>query len=310
AVLLSTVALDYFFLPPFQSAFVAWKNTPQILPFFLVAVVIAIITAQREAARQRAFYAEQDLQAYAEELEEANQKLEQASRMKDNFLSRASHELKTPLTVIRGQAQLALRRLPRAALPDQELIRTALERIEAQTHRLHGLIDDLLDISLLNSGKLRLRPQACNLGELCRDVVENHHLLTERDIRLELPPTPLMIQADSERMTQVLVNLVNNAVKYSPPESSVFVRVTQEADKVLISVHNEGPPIPQEQQANIFMPFYRTSDAQSSAQKGWGLGLAISKEIVEQHGGQIRVESGTDKGTTFFVSLPYNINTR
>ena len=102
-----------------------------------------------------------------------------------------------------------------------------------------------------------------------------------------------------------MTNLVANAIKYSPDTSPVQVQVSQSGNTALIQVHNEGSTIPPEQQANIFEPFYRTPDAQSSSKKGWGLGLAISKQIVERHGGQIGVESSKEKGTTFTIELPF-----
>jgi signal transduction histidine kinase len=202
-----------------------------------------------------------------------------------------------------------MRRLAkRPELPsEQEPLRTVLERVDQQTHRLHGLVDDLLDLSILSTGKMALHYSHCDVGEMCREVLAEQRSLSSRTIQLDVPPSSVLMQADCERLSQVVINLVNNAIKYSLEDSAVQVQVNRRNDTAIIQVHNEGRAIPQEQQANIFEPFYRTPDAQSSSKKGWGLGLAISREIVERHGGRIWVESTEEHGTTFFVELPVTI---
>jgi signal transduction histidine kinase len=239
-------------------------------------------------------------------LGQLNSHLAEVNQLKDYFLSQASHELKTPITAIRGQTQLALRRLTRSqqALPEHLSLPTHLEKIEEQTRRLQALIEDLLDISSLNSGKIPLRLTQCNLGSLCHKVVEDQHALSDRHIELELHSEPLILQADSQRLTQVIINLVSNAVKYSPENSTIRVCASRETLHLIFTVHNDGPAIPQEQQSHIFEPFYRAPEVELSSIQGSGLGLAISKEIIERHEGQIRVESSEGKGTTFIVRLP------
>lgn len=306
SILLGTLAFDIYFLPPVGSLVHDWHALLQLIPFVLAEIIIVVLAAQRERGRRQILLARQELEAYAGEFERANQELEQANMLKDHFLSMASHELKTPITSIRGQAQLGMLRLTKQAELPAELapLRTALERIEHQTHRLNSLVDDLLDLSILRSGKMTLRSTRCDVGEMCREVITEQQSLSSRSIGLELPASPVVLQADGERLSQVVTNLVTNAIKYSPENSSVQVRIRQTKQPALIQVHNEGSTIPQEQQANIFEPFYRTPDAQSSSKKGWGLGLAISKQIVERHGGRIRVESSKGKGVTFSIELP------
>jgi signal transduction histidine kinase len=176
--------------------------------------------------------------------------------------------------------------------------------VEAQTYRLNLLVNDLLNLSSLRSGKLPLQIAPCDVCLLCRNVVEDQRALVDHLIDLKLPHDPLILQADEGRLSQVVINLVVNAIKYSPPDSIVCVDVSLKGTLLILAVHNNGSVIPQEQQENIFEPFYRTREAQTSATQGWGLGLAISKEIVEQHGGRLWVESSEEKGTTFFVALP------
>ncbi len=122
---------------------------------------------------------------------------------------------------------------------------------------------------------------------------------------LELSPIPVMVYADSNRLCQVIVNLVNNAVKYSPEHSPVQVGINQYQCVAIIQVSDAGSGIPKEQQEHIFEPFYRTPDVQTSAKSGLGLGLAICKDIVERHGGRIWCDSCSNKGSCFFVELPW-----
>ena len=306
AVLLSAVALDYFYVPPIGVVtLTSWDGLIQLSPFILSGVIIAIITGQREAARLHALFAEQMANEHAEELEQTNQELEQANKLKDQFLSMASHELKTPITSIRGQAQIGLRRLKKAGTSTElDNMHATLEKIDEQTYRLASLVDDLLDLSSIRAGRIELRLKDCNVNEICRSAVDDQHALSGRTIELAIPEYPIVIQADSDRLGQVVTNLVSNALKYSPEERPVFVCVQQREDTVLIKVRDEGVGIPQEQQERIFETFYRAPDAESSEKRGWGLGLAICKDIAERHGGRIWCESELGKGSTFVVELP------
>jgi signal transduction histidine kinase len=307
SVLLSALALNYFYLPPIgQITSLSWTSMLQILPFIVSGIIIAIITGQRESARLRALFAEQEAEERAADLEESNHELEQVNQTKDQFLSMASHELKTPITSIRGQAQIMLRRLAKQKELPKELVdvRTALESIDEQTQRLNALVGDLLDLSTIRSGKIELRLSRCDLCDVCRDAVKDQQLLTERTIELELPSSSVTLKADCDRLNQVVSNLVSNALKYSLEESSVQVMVCQQDTCVRIAVRDAGQGIPKDQQTLIFEPFYRTPNAQTSKKSGWGLGLAICKDIVERHGGHIWCESERGKGSTFFVELP------
>lgn len=316
SILLGTMAFDIFFLSKTYQLFQGWNESLPLVPFVLAQIIMVVLAAQREKGRRSIEAAQEELKSYAGQLEwvnqqlgQVNQQLEEANKLKDQFLSMASHELKTPITTIRGQAQLGMMRLKKQneLPPELEPVRTALERIEQHTYRLNSLVDDLLDLSILSSGKIKLRAAPCDLGDVCRDVVDEQHALSGRTIALELPSLPVLVQADCERIGQVLINLVSNAVKYSSENSTIQVGVSQARGKAIVQVHNEGTPIPQALQDNLFEPFYRTPDAQSSSKKGWGLGLAISKQIVERHGGSILVDSSQGKGTTFTIELPAGV---
>lgn len=314
ALLLSTLLLDYFFIQPVgQISAYQLNDAVQLLPFILSGLVIALITAQRERARLTTLAAEQELQEYTENLEqtnkrleETNQQLKETNQMKDRFISIASHELKTPITTIRGQAQLVLRRLSKQQelSHDIQTMRTTLEKINDQTSRLTSLVDDLLDMSSLRTGKAELRKRECDIVDICRGVIDDQRLLSGRTITLTVETTPLKLLVDCDRIAQVLVNLVGNAIKYSPEGKPVAVNVRTVDGKVQVQVRDAGKGIAKDQQHRIFETFYRTPDAQSSTKSGLGLGLAISKEIVERHNGSIWCESEPGKGSTFYVELP------
>lgn len=227
-------------------------------------------------------------------------------RMKDNFLLMASHELKTPMTTILGQAQLIRRRLARIPELSSDLtfIRGALESIDSQTRRLNALVDDLLDMYNLRAGKIELHLKPCDLVNLCYEVIREQRLLTGRAILLDVPSSPVIMQADEARLSQVIVNLVNNALKYSPPDSIVQVFVDKRRDIDIIEVADTGPGIPQEDRAHIFEPFYRSPNVCTTSKSGLGLGLAICKDIVQRHGGRIWCRSQVGRGSTFIVEMP------
>ncbi|HLG75572.1 MAG TPA: HAMP domain-containing sensor histidine kinase [Ktedonobacteraceae bacterium] len=281
---------------------------------FVALQLVAIMTVMRfESARRRIHAAQQMTQTYARELEEANQRLlqaneqlERANALKDFVILRSAHELRTPAATILGRAQLALRRLNRSGETPENwaALRQYFELIEAQAQTLRVLIEELFDLSSVRAGQYSLRLAWCDPGRLCREVIQDQQAVSARSIELELPAEPLLLQADEKRLAQVVVNLVNNAVKYSPEQSAIHVRVRPVHPYVILEVHNEGKALTQEQREHIFEPFYRTPDAENTEIKGWGLGLAISQEIVERHGGQIWVESTEGKGVTFFVKLP------
>ena len=289
------------------------RDTVMVTPFIALQLVAVGVAIRFEVARRRILAAQQRTQAYAQQLEAANQKLVQANEqlksanyLKDYVILRSSHELRTPLTMILGQTQMALRRLNRSGETSENwsALRQYLGIIEAHALNLRVLIEDLFELSSVRAGQFPLRLTQCDLGSLCRDVIKDQQACSDRSLELELPSEPLLLQADDRRLVQVLMNLVNNAVKYSPEHTTIHVRGYQEHAHVILQVHNEGTALSHEQLAHIFEPFYRTPEAENSPIKGWGLGLAISKEIVERHGGQIWAESAEGKGITFFVKLP------
>jgi signal transduction histidine kinase len=274
---------------------------------FVALQLVAVMTAFRfESSRRRLLAAKREVQVYAQELEATNQALVQANRLKDHFITHASHELRTPLTTIQGQAQLALRRLnkPQETAIEPHSLQKHFESIVKKASYMKVLIEDLKDLSGLRSETMPLHLTACDFKNICYEAIEDQREFVGRAFELQFPYDPVVIQADYGRLFQVVTNLVNNAVKYSPENSTIHISMYQEDAQVILQVHNDSPVISPEQQERLFEPFYRTSYAEYSSTSGWGLGLAICKEIVERHSGRIWVRSSQEKGTAFFVALP------
>ena len=314
ALFLEIIALDYWVIPPLGSlSFFLWPDIGAFAPFFIIQLIVLRMILLQKAYRQQLLRAQQVSSQRAEALAERNRRLiesnielDRANQFKEHFLSLTSHELRAPLTSIQAQAQLALYRLRRRAplSADMAFLPSHLEKITTHTRHLEVLVTDLLNFSSLRSGNIPLRRVSCDLCQLCRDVVEDQQISTNRSINLTVPVEPIILHADASRLAQVMTNLVANAIKYSPMHSTVEVKVGQRGDISIVTVHNDGPVISKEQQKKIFEPLYRTPEAKTSKIAGWGLGLAISKEIVEQHNGRIWVESAEGEGTTFGVELP------
>lgn len=307
---IGVLSLDYWVIPPIcVLTFYKWPDIVAFLPFIGIQLIALYLIMVQKRYRQQLLVAQQKASKQAEALAQSNAQLEQADRVKDQFLSMASHELRTPVTSIHGYVQLLMRRLKKQSTETPELlpIYDSLLTVDQQTKRLAHLVDDLLDINSLRAGKMPLHISACDLGNLCRNVAAEHKDASERTIDLQLAPHKIILPADEKRLSQVISNLVTNAIKYSPKQSVVRMEVSQSATEAILSVHNEGPTLSQEQQIAIFEPFYRSPEAQSSTISGWGLGLAISKEIVARHQGRIWVESSQETGTTFFVALALEV---
>ncbi|MBC7544265.1 MAG: GAF domain-containing protein, partial [Candidatus Sericytochromatia bacterium] len=232
---------------------------------------------------------------------------EAAARMRQDFLSVASHELRTPLTTLQLQVDMLLRRYQKAdttGAPPPEWTYGKLSRIDAQAARLTKLVGELLDVSRLAAGRLPLEPEPLDLGELIADVIAHFHSETERrnsPISLQVPSTAIVGMWDHLRLDQVVTNLLSNALKYGSG-NPVSVTVTREADVARITVADQGIGIAPADQDRLFQRFERLVSARYYG--GFGLGLWITREIVEAMDGVIAVESQREAGATFTVTLP------
>jgi PAS domain S-box-containing protein len=220
---------------------------------------------------------------------------------KDEFISMASHELKTPVTSLKGFLSLLQRHL---AVQSDERSLHYLARMDAQVNKLTKLINDLLDLSKMQRGQLAYREEYFDMDALIQEIVENirettrtHHLILGGQAQAR-------VFGDRDRIGQVLINLLNNATKYSPRADTVQVYVVKEQQRIVVSVRDFGIGVAEEYQQKIFERFFQVTDPEGRTYPGLGIGLYISCEIIKRHGGQMWVESERGKGSTFYFSLP------
>lgn len=242
----------------------------------------------------------EDLQRQVNKLTAANLLLEDQLARKEQFAAMIAHELRSPLTPIINYAQIVAR-------PNQrrETIERGTNIIVSQAWRLMRLINDLLDSSRLSTGQFTLSCSSCDLIALIKEVVEQlRPVAPYHSFALDLPETSLIGNWDNMRLQQALGNLVDNAIKYSDEETTITVRAWQTPGKAHVSVHNMGVYIPSGDIGQLFRPFSRL--AGSGSHRGTGLGLYITRCIVEAHGGELRLERTENEcdGTMFSFDLP------
>jgi signal transduction histidine kinase len=254
-----------------------------------------------EVLAERAALAIENSKLYTEQVE-ARRKVEDLSRLKDEFLSIASHELRTPVTSIKGYTQLAKTLIREGNLStSEEYLDIALDQID----RMSRLILELLDVSRIETGRLEIRREAIPWAAFVRDVVHRHHTaVSDRRFHVNITTSAKVVNGDRDRLEQVLGNLLENAVKYSPDGSEIFVSVEDKGDHLLTSVCDRGIGIPTDEISQVFERFHRGRQVSSTNYGGLGLGLYITKQIIERHGGAIWVESKEGSGTTFYFTLP------
>jgi signal transduction histidine kinase len=260
----------------------------------LIATVRALLRIRRaEQERSELFAREQA----------ARQEADRANRLKDEFLATISHELRTPLNAILGWVQLL-----RGGRLDPEARERALETIERNARAQSELVEDLLDMSRIISGKLNLDVSDVDLGRVIGEAVEAVRLAADAKaihLSAEADPSLGRVRGDPTRLQQVVWNLLANAIKFTPRGGRVSVRATRTNGNAEILVSDNGRGIPSEFLPHVFERFRQAESSTRRAQGGIGLGLAIVRQLVESHGGTVRAESeGTDRGATFIVSLP------
>jgi signal transduction histidine kinase len=261
-----------------------------------------------EEIGRRAALALDNARLYAAE-QQARAEAEDAVRVRDHMFRLISHDLKSPLATIRGYTQLLQRRISAQNLADSERIMRGLKNIEAATMRMIRQAQELLDLASLQAGQpLALTLEPIDLIALVRQVVDDSRQLSEQhSLQMQTTPAHLTCAGDAIRLERVLTNLLSNAIKYSPAGSSVFITVSREAqpdtERAVVAVRDQGIGIPAEDLPRLFQPFQRGSNV-VRAFSGTGLGLASTRQIIEQHGGAISVTSEEDQGTTVTFWLP------
>ena len=235
-------------------------------------------------------------------LEREQRQRESIEKLQTELLSLATHELKTPLTAIRGYAHTLVREYGHLG---EETQREFLEAIASESDRLSHLISMLLDVTQLDEGRLRVARRAVTPLALCEDAARTaNHPEFKHVLRVEAPEDLPEVLADPDRIHQVLTNLISNAAKFSPDGSEIVLAATRTNGFIEFSVTDQGVGIPREEQAKIFTRFHRAANAHNSETPGSGLGLYITKGIVEAHGGRMDFSSELGRGSRFVFTLP------
>jgi signal transduction histidine kinase len=259
----------------------------------------------RYALQQRRHEAEleEKVRERTEELAEANARLREEARRKNDFIAMLAHELRNPLAPIRNALEIM-----RLTGNDPESVEQGRAMLERQVGQMVRLIDDLLDVSRITTGKLRVQPEPVLLGaviesavEISRPALENARL----SFHLKLPNEPIQLRADPVRLSQVFSNLLNNAAKYTPAGGSVSLTAEKADAQVIVRIRDTGVGIPRELLPEVFDLFTQIDKNLNRSQGGLGIGLALVRRLVELHGGMVAVQSeGPGRGAEFSVRLP------
>jgi len=231
--------------------------------------------------------------------------LRRLQRIRAEFIDNLSHELRTPLTTVRLLTETLARDLDGSELPPR--IRDGIVKIDVETGHLVQMVNELLDLSRIEQGSAPLHLSQVDVGQLVRASVERLALFAERqgvtlraDVEDELPP----VRGDEDRLGQLLINLLHNAVKFSDAGGAVTLRARRDDGQIRLSVEDEGIGIPRSELDRVFERFYKVDKARVGVRGGTGLGLAIVRHIAESHGGRVWVQSEEGRGSTFTVAIP------
>ena len=231
-------------------------------------------------------------------------------RERKQFISNVSHELRTPLTSVRSYVEA----LSDGAWQDKEIAPQFLKVVQDETDRMIRMINDLLSLSRMDAGTTKLNLEYVNINELFNYILDRFDMIIKKEedpkkkkytIERYFTKKDLWVEIDTDKFTQVIDNIMNNAIKYSPDGGVITTRLLETHNHVILSISDQGLGIPRKDLGRIFDRFFRVDKVRSRKQGGTGLGLAISKEVINMLGGQIWVDSVEGKGSTFYISLPY-----
>ncbi|HEX3642403.1 MAG TPA: hybrid sensor histidine kinase/response regulator [Ktedonobacteraceae bacterium] len=262
------------------------------------------VKAQQDTLQQYASSLEQQVEQRTQELLAANAQLATASASREQMLSMVVHELAGPLTSLKGMVQLLYRQLQR----DQatERLSQGFETIEGSLRRLERLIRDLHDVAHMQTQRFVLHPHACDVVDLCQHVLDEFTSGAGPTCEHRYYEGPLIVDVDAQRLSQVLLNLLSNARKYSADGACIMLTLGYKETEIIFTIEDRGVGIPAEALHRVYEQFYRVSSAQGQVRsaRGLGLGLFIARAIVEQHGGRMEVQSSVGQGSTFSAILP------
>ncbi len=270
----------------------------------LDAAILKVITNQAAIAIENGGLYEQ-LQAHLEDLETANAQIAEVSRLKSEFLANMSHELRTPLNAILGFSELLRDDLAGKITEKQR--KDCLDNIHNSGKHLLSLINNVLDLTKIEAGRMDLVYEEFGVDSALREVLNVVRALAmkkEIDISRLVEPEDGLLIADKNKFKQVLYNLLSNAIKFTPPAGRVFVEARLSDERLRLTIKDSGIGIPKEQQHQIFGAFYQVQSASNREYTGTGLGLALTKKLVELHGGTITFDSAPGQGTAFTVEMP------
>lgn len=222
-------------------------------------------------------------------------------KRRDEFISTASHELKTPITSQKAFGELLERLIDKN---NDKQYMPYIQKINSQTNKLTKLIEDLLELSRVQAGRLKMESKIFDIDELIREIAENTQLTTDHKI-IRKGKTSKKIKGDRERIGQVLTNYLSNAIKYSPKTKEIIISLTTNADSIIVGVQDFGIGIASEYHSKVFERFFRVTGDDEKTYPGMGIGLHVCKEIITRHNGSVWIESQNKKGTTFYFSLPF-----
>jgi signal transduction histidine kinase len=270
----------------------------------IVATLVAMLAARAQLQLALVLFEGLLLSALIGTLHTRLCKAGAALRARDDLLAIAAHEFKTPLTTVIGCTQtLQMRAAREGHMPrrDQDTLRV----IAAQAKRLHALIDSVLDLAQLHNGRAQIARQAVDLAALAHRMAHDADLLAPRhSIEFRGPDSPVTIAGDRVRLEQVLQNLLDNAVKYSPEGGAITISVGQRNAEAMLTISDQGIGIPEDARAHLFQRFYRAGNVDRPRMQGTGIGLSVVTEIVALHGGVVEVDSVEGQGSTFTIRLP------
>lgn len=293
---------------------------PGILATFLAAVLSAIFFIAPQLSLEVAGEVSQVelaifvleglvISGFSGALRSARRQAESALRDRDHFLAVAAHELKTPLTSLIAYAHVLQNRLaPGSTITERD--RRAIVVLDEQSRRLHTLIESLLDLSRINTGRLSIDRRPLDIAGLARRVVEEiQPTLEQHTVQYSGVSEPLIVEGDELRLEQVFQNLLQNAIKYSPYGGRIVVRVEEQDRWAVITVSDQGIGIPETARARVFERYFRAEPSDEEPVRGMGIGLYVVQEIVTLHGGTVELVSTEATGSTFLVRLPPFIRT-